>query len=473
LSVLILVVVAGGLLVVRPGPVDGWLTAGEEAAPSSAPPPTPDPSPSAVLAAVTTDGVAPDAQKVTAAIGSLVRASALGSSVHVSVIDGPSGDVLFERESSVASTPASTTKLLTAAAVLASRGAAYRIETRAVAGAKPGEVVLIGGGDPTLAVDGDGLFPGGARLDKLAAQVKKALGGQKPTKVVVDASLYGGPETAAGWSSGLIGEGQVSRIRALTVDGGRVKPVHNESGGDLRASDPAVFAGGKFAKLLGLDKSAVSEGRAPEAPTAPSASAPASAPAAAPVAGEELGKVESAPMVHIVDWMLDQSDNVLAEGMARQVALANGQEASFTGGAAATLAELEKLGLDTAGAKLSDGSGLSRNNKIAPVLLTDILALAAGGEQPQISSIFGGLPVAGWSGTMATRMAAPKVAAARGIVRAKTGSLSGVTNMSGQVVTKDGRLLFYAFMADKAGNSVQARAAWDAVAAKLQACGCQ
>ena len=56
------------------------------------------------------------------------------------------------------------TWLLTAAAVLATRGPAYRIPTRAVAGATPGEVVLVGGGDPTLAIDDNGHYPGAARL---------------------------------------------------------------------------------------------------------------------------------------------------------------------------------------------------------------------------------------------------------------------------------------------------------------------
>ena len=57
--------------------------------------------------------------------------------------------------------------------VLAARGPAYRIPTRAVAGANPGEVVIVGGGDPTLAVDKNGFYPGAARLDDLAAQVRR------------------------------------------------------------------------------------------------------------------------------------------------------------------------------------------------------------------------------------------------------------------------------------------------------------
>ena len=95
--------------------------------------------------------------------------------------------------------PASTTKLITAATVLAARGPAYRIATRVVAGSAPGEVVLVGGGDPTLAINATGSYPGAARLDLLAAQVKKALGGTAPTKVTVDTSLFPGPVYGPGW----------------------------------------------------------------------------------------------------------------------------------------------------------------------------------------------------------------------------------------------------------------------------------
>src|SRR6185436_4288784 len=96
----------------------------------------------------------------------------LGGHVTASVIDVASGDVLYDRDGAGPVVPASTAKLLTAAAVLRARGPAYRIPTRAVAGATAGEVVLVGGGDPTLAAGSPSSYPGAARLDKLAAQVK-------------------------------------------------------------------------------------------------------------------------------------------------------------------------------------------------------------------------------------------------------------------------------------------------------------
>jgi D-alanyl-D-alanine carboxypeptidase/D-alanyl-D-alanine-endopeptidase (penicillin-binding protein 4) len=171
--------------------------------------------------------------------------------------------------------------------------------------------------------------------------------------------------------------------------------------------------------------------------------------------------------------MLEQSDNTIAEVLGRQVALAAGKPVSFTGATQAMIAELGELGLPANEIKLADASGLSRQNQISPSLLTDLLTLAAGGKQPQLTPLFGGLPVAGWSGTLRTRFASPRSnEVGQGIVRAKTGSLSGVNAISGQLVTRDGRLLVFAILADDTGNSLAARAALDRIAARLVACGC-
>jgi serine-type D-Ala-D-Ala carboxypeptidase/endopeptidase (penicillin-binding protein 4) len=463
-------ITGAGVLVVRPGPVDRWLAG--DPAPSPSATPTVDPTPTPVLAAAGEDGTAPSATGVRSAITPLLKAGPLGPRVNVSVVDVATGESLFAQNPDKMTTPASTTKLLTAAAVLAARGPAHRLATRAVAGAKPGEVVLVGGGDATLAVNGKGQFPGAARLDKLAGQVKKALGGQQPTSVTVDTSLYAGPLTAVGWDGDVIGGGQVAKIQPLMTNAGRIKPVHNEFGGDPRFSDPAISAGQAFAKQLGVATSTVRKGTAPEAASAPSA-APSADPAAAVAPGAELGKVESPPLVHVVDWMLEQSDNVLAEALAREVALAAGAEASFTGAAEAMLAKLTELGLPAEEAELSDASGLSRRNKISPTLLTDTLTLAAGGSHPELTPMFGGLPVAGWSGTLKSRFVTPAPnRVGQGLVRAKTGTLTGVNTISGQLVTADGRLLAFAVMADATGDSVLARQALDKIAAKLVTCGC-
>jgi D-alanyl-D-alanine carboxypeptidase/D-alanyl-D-alanine-endopeptidase (penicillin-binding protein 4) len=224
----------------------------------------------------------------------------------------------------------------------------------------------------------------------------------------------------------------------------------------------------------------VTTGKAPATGAGQASAAPTAAPVEDPVEGQvapgvELGRVDSPPLVRIVDWMLQLSDNVLAEALARQVALAAGRPASFAGAAAAMETAVVELGLVAAESDLFDGSGLSRRNKVTPSMLTDLLTFAASGTKPELTVMFGGLPVAGWSGTLQDRFVTePNNRAGQGLVRAKTGTLSGVSALSGEVVTADGRLLVFAIMADgvPAGARDASRAALDRIAAKLATCGC-
>jgi D-alanyl-D-alanine carboxypeptidase/D-alanyl-D-alanine-endopeptidase (penicillin-binding protein 4) len=231
-----------------------------------------------------------------------------------------------------------------------------------------------------------------------------------------------------------------------------------------------VAAGQQFAQLLGVPADKVARGKAPAARTAtPSASPEPVAP------GTELGVVQSPPLLRLVEFMLVESDNVLAEAIARQVAIAKGEPASFVGAAAAMKAVLGELGLPTAGIVLADGSGLSRTNRLTPTLLTTLLSTAGDGSRPELASIFSGLPVAAWSGTLTERFQGSTVRGAVGAVRAKTGSLNRVTAMSGVVSTSDGRLLAFAMLSDQVpeGGADPARAVYDRIAAALAACGCR
>ncbi|GAA1570327.1 hypothetical protein GCM10009827_110180 [Dactylosporangium maewongense] len=407
--------------------------------------------PPAVLAAMDSQAPLPSPDGVKAAIGSLLTAPALGPHITASVVDVATGQVLYSSEPDAAMTPASTTKVVTAVTALAARGPAYRIPTRVVAGAQPGEVVLIGGGDPTLAVFQTPYYPGAARLDDLAAQVKKSLGDTAPTKVVYDMSLFVGSGIGPGWDADATTEGSGAVITPLMTEGGR------PNGGQYakRYPQPDVQAAQAFAKMLGLPATAAVAGTAP-------------------AGAKELGKVESAPMVRLVESMLLQSDNVLADILARQVALAKNQPASFEGGAAAMRMVLEELNVPVTGYGLVDGSGFSRNDRLSPALLTTLLAMSARSDRADLHGIFGGLPVAGYSGTLTGRFVKTQEGAgAAGLVRAKTGTLTGVNSLAGIVVDADGRTLAFAFMADATTDRDKAVVALDRVAAALAACGCR
>lgn len=470
-TVLVLVLATVGLVVVRPGPVAGWLGSSDPTRPSPVPGPS-EPAPSPVLAGAAVDAPVPTAGGVRAAIDTLVHDAGLGTRVSASVVDGTTGRTLYASGANVPTTPASITKLITAATVLEARGPAYRIGTRVVAGLRPGEVVLIGGGDPTLAVNGTGTYPGAARLDRLAARVKTALGGVTPTRVIVDTSLYSGPLYGPGWDPDIVTGGFAAPMTALMTDGGRIDPK-DTSDAD-RYAQPDLAAGRAFARVLGMPQNAVAATARGRAPTG-GATASATPTGGVPAPGTELGVVESPPMIRLVELMLSESDNVLAEALARQVALAKKEPASYAGGAAAMDAELADLGLDPDQAQLSDGSGLSRRNRITPTLLTDLLSLAASGHE-RVAGLFGGLPVAGWSGTLKDRFRTPADGSrsGAGAVRAKTGTLNRVNGIAGIVQTAEGRLLAFAVLADQVPSAtLDAQAALDRIAATLATCGCR
>jgi D-alanyl-D-alanine carboxypeptidase/D-alanyl-D-alanine-endopeptidase (penicillin-binding protein 4) len=464
-AMVVVVLAAAGLVITRPGPVDRWLTrpSATTALPTARPT---EPTPGPVLVGLSADAPTPTPAGLKAAIDGLVGAAALGGRVDVSVRDMVTGDALYDHGGAVGTIPASTTKLTTAAAVLAARGQAYTITTRVVAGANPGEVVIVGGGDPTLSAGKNAFYPGAARLDLLAARVRKALGGTRPTTVIVDGTLYGGPVYEPGWDSDIPTSGFAAPATALMIDGGRLSPK-GTPGYAERSSTPDLAAGRAFAKALGLPATAVATGKAPEAAAATASPTP-------PAPGTTLGSVESPPMIRLVEFMLRDSDNVLAEALDRQVALARNQPASFAGAAKSVTALLGELGLDTTGLVLADGSGLSRTNRIPPALLTALLAKAARTDRPALSGIFAGLPVAAWSGTLGDRFQGTGAKNAAGSVRAKTGTLTGVHAMAGLVTTAEGRALSFAILSDRvSGPGEAAQQGIDRIAATLAACGCR
>jgi serine-type D-Ala-D-Ala carboxypeptidase/endopeptidase (penicillin-binding protein 4) len=409
-----------------------------------------DPAP--VLAALSTTAPEPVAATLQARLAPLLADPALGTGVSAEVVDAATGDVLLDQDAGAPSTPASTAKLLTSVAVLTTLDPAATLPTTVVQGAGPGEVVLIGGGDPTLSRTAPSQsYPGAATMQDLAAQVTAALPAGTPvTRVVVDNSLYTGPLTASGWQPGDTPSSYAAPVVATSVDGARVSP-----GSTARSGQPGLDAGAALADALGAPGATIALGEAP-------------------AGARTLGTVHSAPIARLVEQALSQSDNMLAEALSRQVALARHLPASFEGSAQAVIGALRDDGIDTTGVALSDGSGLSREDQVPVRLLVSLLKGAADGtgKLATASAVLSGLPVAGFDGTLATR-GDNDPATAPGAVRAKTGTLLGVNGLAGTVVTEDGRLLVFGILADAAGNSVTAaESALDDVATALARCGC-
>ncbi|MGK5110612.1 MULTISPECIES: D-alanyl-D-alanine carboxypeptidase/D-alanyl-D-alanine endopeptidase [unclassified Geodermatophilus] len=445
----LLVVAAGAWFLVGPGGSgdDGDAT---EQAVAAAELPEVDVAPP-VLVGLTSQAPAPDADALAAELAPLLSSPALGTGVSAGVVDVAGGEVLLAQDAATPAVPASTAKLLTSVAALTTLGPEATLETTVVEGTTPGEVVLVGGGDPTLSRTVPSLtYPGAPTLADLAAQVESALPAGTPvTRVVVDNSLFEGPLTASGWGAGDAPSSYAAPITATAVDGARVR-----SGDPARSGQPGTDAGAALATALGV----------PGVPVAL---------ATAPEGAQVLGTVSSAPVARLVEQTLSQSDNVLAEALARHVAIARDQPATFEGAAQAVTDALADAGLDVTGVQLSDGSGLSMEDRLPVALLADLLTGAADGSLPEASAVLSGLAVAGYDGTLAER-GDDDPATAPGVVRAKTGTLLGVHGLAGTVVTLDGRLLVFAVLADGApANGAAAEAALDDVAAALAGCGCR
>ncbi|MEU6556937.1 D-alanyl-D-alanine carboxypeptidase/D-alanyl-D-alanine-endopeptidase [Streptomyces sp. NPDC046915] len=411
--------------------------------------PRPAPSAASVLTglggAATTVKSAPAEKAVRDLLGPLLDSSALGKVHTASVVDVATGRRLYDADADRAMTPASTTKIATAVAALSALGPDHRLTTRAALLPDTGELVLVGGGDPTLTARKD---PGGwASLRTLAHDTAAALKKRGVHKVTLsyDATLYAGSELHP------IGvNDNLAPVSALMADEGRTDD--STSGPVTRVTDPAAAAAATFAGFLADDGIRT---------TSPG-------PSKATSRATTLAGVSSPPLSALVERMLTNSDNDIAEALARQTALATGKSPSFGGGAAAIGARLSRLGLPVTGADFHDGSGLNRDDRMTADLLTALLVKAGSSSHPELRPVLTGLPVAGFTGTLADRY----TDGAAGVVRAKTGTLTGVNTLAGTVVDRDGRLLAFAFLTSDTTAPTEAQSALDHTATALAGCGC-
>ncbi|QTE29782.1 D-alanyl-D-alanine carboxypeptidase/D-alanyl-D-alanine endopeptidase [Pengzhenrongella sicca] len=433
-------------------------------APSPAPPepfPTapgavPAPAPTGVLADLATDAPVPAADRVAGLLAALVADTRLGPSVGAVVVDQLTGDVLAEHDAAGAHTPASTAKLVTAVAALSAIGADETVRTAVVRGGD-GEIVLVGGGDMMLAAGAGDLTTvnGRAGLADLATSVahELALAGTTTVTLGVDDTLFSGPAVSPGWDASDLSNGFTAPISALAVD---IAALRDDVDYPPREADPALAAARQFATALAAAGITVSG-----APTRTTATAGA----------VELGAVESAPLGEVVEYFLTSSDNAITEVVARLVALDAGLPASFDGATEAVLAQVRQLGVDTTGARLVDASGLADGSALPATTLLGLLRAITDPGHPELREVAVGMPIGGLRGTLSDRFLASP---ARGLVRAKTGSLTGVTSLAGTVVSADGRQLLFVVLADQtpAGGQGGPRQAIDAFVGQLAACGC-
>jgi len=372
------------------------------------------------------------------------------------ITDAMTGDQLWAQGADVPMQPASTNKVLTAAAALLTLDRDVRLTTRVLASDRPGVVVLVGGGDPTLSAaprKEDTWYRDAARIVDLADQVRRS--GTAVKAVQVDVSAYSGPTMAPGWDPLDIDGGDIAPIESVMLDGGRTQPVSVES---RRSRTPALDAGRALALALRIDPAKVTV-------LPPGGATPGGE-------GKVIASVQSPPLIQRLRDMMNFSDNVMAESTGREVAAELHRPQSFDGATRAVLSALDDADIETAGARLFDSSGLSVDDRLTAETLDGVINAAAGDAQPDLRPLVDLLPIAGGSGTLSNRyLDTDGGRAAAGYLRAKTGSLTGTNSLAGIVTDESGRVLTFALMSNDAGPS--GRTALDAFAATLRSCGCR
>jgi serine-type D-Ala-D-Ala carboxypeptidase/endopeptidase (penicillin-binding protein 4) len=393
----------------------------------------------------------PSGPGVAAALAAIAADPDLGR-LGARITDAITGKELWQVADDMPLVPASTNKVLTAAAALLTLDRQARVNTRVVAGTQnaQGPVVLVGAGDPTLSAAPPGVdtwYRDAPRLSDLVEQIRRS--GMTPTAVQVDTSAFSGPTMAQGWDASDVDNGDIAPIESAMIDAGRIQPSTVNS---RRSPTPALDAGRELAKALGLDPNAVKI-------------------ASAQSGARQLAVVQSAPLVERLSEMMDHSDNVMAECIAREVAAAINRPRSFAGAADAVANRLSTAHVDTTGAALMDSSGLSVDDRLTAKTLDGVVQAAAGPDQPALRALLDLLPIAAGSGTLADRFTdAATNQGPAGWLRAKTGSLTAINALTGVLTDRSGRVLTFAFISNSAGPN--GRNVMDALATKLWSCGC-
>lgn len=158
-----------------------------------------------------------------------------------------------------------------------------------------------------------------------------------------------------------------------------------------------------------------------------------------------LAQVSSAPLNEVMSYMLRLSDNTLAEEFGRLTAIAAHKSNSPEGAVQAVEEGLHKLKISTRGLHMSDCSGLSPKSHVLVTTLAEVQVLNIKADSGGAASSEG-LSLPGLVGTSRKRLADESAA---GLLRVKTGSLSEVSSMSGNVSRKSGGVLTFAVVANQ------------------------
>ena len=334
------------------------------------------------------------------------------SNPSVSLIDVSTGEIVFESNAFSQRKPASTMKILAAAATLKHLQPDQVFTTRVSLGTVPDSIVIDGEFDPWISMD-----------HRVATKMNRT-------------------------SFPRIAFNSLSKIKESS--GGSIKKLKVYYNG-IYANEVASYKA--FYKKRGVTAAFIK----------------VSDEKATSLVSEEILTSESPQVIKMLDWFLLWSDNQLSERMAKIAAKYAGNEFNDEGVAVTFEEILISFGINPAQIVVIDASGLSRQNKVTAHALAQLLYKIH--SDPVLSRLIESLPVGGESGTLRNRYieTAPD---AVGLVKAKTGTLTGTVSLAGYVQSGD-REYAFVIIADKIRRtnsaSDRARKTLDRYLAKIAA----
>lgn len=329
------------------------------------------------------------------------------STTSVLVRDLATGNILASHNAGKPLLPASIMKTVTIAGLLREAGPEERFHTRVYAGgpiegaALQGDLIVVGGGDPTLGADCLPPSPdiAGEIVSVLVSLgVKKIAGG-----IVVDESLYVGPACPPSWAAADLREAYGTGSHALNFR-------RNAAGGRAVGNPERAFISFLASSLAEAGIKVEGEGKV----------------SSAPAAGEEsllLLDHVSDTYAEVMRSCMMRSDNLFAETLLRAFALARGRKGSTADGASEMLAFWKGEGVPAEGVEIVDGSGLSRQNRVTAAFIAGILR-SMGADEDYASF----MPLAGQEGTLRDFLKDSHLDA---YVAMKTGSMNGIQCYAG------------------------------------------
>ncbi|MDE5585400.1 MAG: D-alanyl-D-alanine carboxypeptidase/D-alanyl-D-alanine-endopeptidase [Muribaculaceae bacterium] len=325
----------------------------------------------------------------------------------VLIQDLKTGEVLASHNTRQPLLPASIMKTVTIAGLLNEKGPDERFHTMVYADGPiegntiDGDLLIVGGGDPTLGAD---CAPESADIAEELIAALRHKGIEKINgDIRLDISLYEGPACPPSWATADLHEAYGTGSHALNFR-------RNASGSRAVRNPESVFLSYLASRLSGAGiavKGGVKTGT------------------------ENLTDKEALLLLdHVSDTYAEvmrscmmRSDNLFAENLLRAFGLARGREGSTTASADEMLSYWKKAGIPTQGVTLIDGSGLSRANRVTADFINGILRRM--GDNEEYASF---MPLAGQEGTLSKFLKDTPLDA---YVAMKTGSMNGIQCYAG------------------------------------------